>query len=141
MYSGRLAYHASCSATSGESSASSAKPMRILCHRSGSGSGTSSTSSKAEGSAGATDDGEGGAAAEAAPAATRSARASAARIRFKSIRLVLVSFELLHPTPSRRQEKGVRPLFPRSGTLGADDDGVLAVPEGGLAVGGGRAAQ
>ena len=87
MYSGRLTYQRSCSATSGESSASSMKPTRMRCHRSGSGIGTS-RSSKADGSVGGGKGAGGGAEANATVEARAIARDC--KLLLKCIRLVFV---------------------------------------------------
>src|ERR1700682_2297890 len=105
MYSGRPAYQASCSATRGDSRASSANPMRMRCHRSLSGNGTSSRSSKAGGRAGPGT--VAGAAADAKKPGESRARVSAKVLSFrvKCIRLVVVLQGLLDATrhPSQRQ--------------------------------------
>src|SRR5690242_8422264 len=88
MYSGRLVYQASWSATSGESMGSITKPLRMRCHRSGSGIGTSSMSSKAGGSA--TLAGGVSAAGARAGASARNAASMLTR-QFQFMQLVLVS--------------------------------------------------
>src|SRR5476649_585669 len=100
MYSGRLAYHCSCSATRGESSASSANPTRMRYQRSGSGRGTSSKSANADGNTGAAGD---GAIWAAALPAMRARASAAAFIRLfehplKIMQLVFVSFGILDAT-------------------------------------------
>src|SRR6185369_3166099 len=87
MYSGRLVYQPSFSVTSGESSGSMAKPLRMRCHRSGSGIGTSSMSSKAGGKAAAAG---GVSAAMAAAGPSASTRASPPTLQRVVMRLVLV---------------------------------------------------
>src|SRR5712692_10925332 len=94
MYSGWPAYHASFSATNGESSASIAKPMRMRSHRSLAGSGTSYGCSNGEGSdgGGRREGGEAGKAGQAKARPRRSASGSDRRLN--SIPLVLVSSRL-----------------------------------------------
>src|SRR5258705_5821636 len=118
MYSGRLAYQASFSVTRGESSGSMKKPLRIRCHRSGSGIGTSSMSSKAGGKAAAAE-GDSAAGARAGARAARTASVLSLPLHFMQLVLVLqVTFRsYAPPNKASRKEKG-RP-WRRPGGQGA----------------------